>query len=90
MKLATIALFAAVLIGLALGTSSLLQYNSQDISTLLNVVLPTTPPVPQQAQQPAQQPVQQPGKEIPVPSGTFTGPTGQPTIKGPTGPPPQE
>lgn len=31
----------------------------------------------------------QPGL-IPVPSGTFHGPTGQPTINGPSGPPPNE
>ncbi len=90
MKLATIALFAAVLIGLALGTSSLLQYNSKDISLLLEVVIPGEVPKPQQTQQPAIRQAGQPGKLIPVPSGTFTGPTGQPTIKGPTGPPPRE
>ncbi len=90
MKLATIALFVAVIMGLALGTSSLFTSNMGVIDTLLSVIVPGRTPSPEPARAPAQVQALQPGQQIiPVPSGTFQGPTGQPSIQGPSGPPPQ-
>jgi hypothetical protein len=91
MKLATIALFVAVIMGLALGTSSLLQHDSGAIGLFLDIVVPGRAPTPEKPaatlQTPTANPASQPG--VAVPSGTFQGPTGQPNIQGPPGPPPE-
>lgn len=88
MKLAVLALVVAMMLAAAIGTSSMLGYDHTFIGTLMSAVSPRPTPSPEPAAQ--EETAIRPQGEIAVPSGTFRGPTGNPTVKGPSGPPPQE
>lgn len=87
MKLATLAFVGALVLVLAIMAASLLGYDPQSIGELFTRLGAGTPEG-TAVQKPVMRPVD-PTANVVEPA-SFHGPTGKPTIKGPTGPPPQE
>lgn len=91
MKLATLAFLIALSIAVGLTVASLLGYDPASIGFFVDKLgtesnaFPAPEP---EANQDAG--VGRAPQLIPVPSGEFHGPTGEPTVRGPSGPPPNE
>jgi hypothetical protein len=91
MKLATLAFIIALSIAVGLTVASLLGYDPASIGFYVEKLgsesnaFPAPEPTANQEGTGGR-----PAQLIPVPSGEFHGPIGQPSVRGPSGPPPNE